>query len=93
MASNEGGDEEGEEECCEGENGEEIWVQADEGVDCEEGEGVGAVFPREETEDFGLEDEDHTDAGVEAAEVGGHGGYVEGGAFDVGGWGGTGVLV
>lgn len=93
MAGYEGGDEEGEEEYCEGEDGEEIRVQADEGVDCEEGERVGAVFPGEETEDFGLEDEDYADAGVEAAEVGGHGGYVEGGTFDVGGWGGMGVLV
>ena len=54
---------------------------------------MGAVFPGEETEDFGLEDEDYADAGVEAAEVRGHGCYVEGGALDVGRVRGMGVLV
>ena len=40
VAGDEGGDEEGEEEDGEGEDGEEVWVEADECVDCEEGEGV-----------------------------------------------------
>lgn len=43
-----------------------------------------AVFPGQETEYFGLEDKDYADARVEATEVGGHGGYIEGGSFGEG---------
>ena len=43
-----------------------------------------ALFPGQEAQDAGLEDEDYADAGVEAAEVGGHCGDVEGGPFSVG---------
>jgi hypothetical protein len=45
---------------------------------------VRGVLPEEEAQDFGLEDKDYADAGVKAAEVGGHGRYIEGGPFDEG---------
>jgi hypothetical protein len=48
--------------------------------------------PGEETDDLGLKDKDDTDAGVEAAEVGGHGREGEGRASNgkvlATGWGG-----
>ena len=47
--------------------------------------------PREEAEELVLEAEDDADAGVEAAEVGRHGGYGEAGAGgEVIGWKGEG---
>lgn len=46
---------------------------------------MGRLAPGEEADDLGLELEDDADAGVEAAEVGGHGGYGEARAGRVGG--------
>lgn len=83
VARHEGGDEDAEEEAGEGEHGEQVRVEADEGVDGEEGDGVGRRAPAQEADHARLEDEDDADAGVEAPEVGGHGWETEAGALDV----------
>ena len=79
----------------EGNDAEEVGVQADKGVDGEEGEGVAGLAPGEEAEEAGLKFENDTDARVEAPEVVGHGADGKaravgedggrGGAFEVGG--------
>ena len=51
---------------------------------CEEGDGLRGLAPGEEADEAVLEDEGDADAGVEAAEVGRHGGDAEGGSVDVG---------
>ena len=53
-------------------DGEEIRVQADEGVRHEEGDGMGRLVPGEEADETILEDKDDSDASIEAAEVVGH---------------------
>lgn len=49
-------------------------------------------YPREEANDFGLEDKDYTDSSVESAEVGGHGRQIEGRPSHEFGLGGEGIL-
>lgn len=84
MADEEGGDHYEEETCGEREDDEERRVQAYEGVGCEEGDGLRGLAPGEETDQSVLKDKGDADAGVEAAEVGRHGGDAEGGPVDVG---------
>lgn len=78
MAGDEGRYEDGDEGKGERQNGEEVGVEADEGVDGEEGEGLRGSAPEEEANGFGLKFEDDADTGVEAREVGDHCGGGEG---------------
>jgi len=57
----EGGDHDKKENCGEGENGEESWVEADEGVDCHCGECVCGVVPGQNSEELMLEYKDYAD--------------------------------
>ena len=51
------------------------------------------MFPGEKTVDFRLEDKDNTYASIEAAEVGRHGCYIEGGTLGGGALIGTVVFI
>lgn len=62
MADEVGGDHDEEESGCQREDSEEVWVEADEGADGEEGEGVCGDSPGQETDEACLEDEDDANA-------------------------------
>ncbi len=83
MAGDEGWDHDEKESNCQGNDSEHVGVQADESVSCEEGQGVSRASPGEEADQAILEDEDYTDASVEASKVDGHQRKGEGRSFGI----------
>ena len=61
-----------------------VGIEADEGIDSEEGHSLGGTTPGEDTDDPGLELEDDADASIKSAEVVGHCRNVEVGALGIG---------
>lgn len=72
MAGEEGRDHHAEDKDCQGQDGEQERVEADEGIDGKEGESLSGLTPGKEFDDAVLQDKEDTDAGIEAAEVVGH---------------------
>jgi hypothetical protein len=69
VADQEGGDEEEQEGQDEGQGREEVWVETDEGVDGDEGEGLRRLAPGKEPAELGLKDEDRSDPTGEVSMV------------------------
>lgn len=61
-----------------------VGIEADEGIDSEQGHGLGGTTPGEDTDDPGLELKDDADACIKSAEIVGHGRDVEVWALGIG---------
>lgn len=81
----EAGDEDAEQEDDDGQDGDEVRVEAYEGVDGEQRHGPGGDLPGQQVPDADLELEHDAYAGIEAAEIVGHCGDIEVGSLRVGG--------
>ena len=93
MSSYERGNEECEDEYYKRKNSEEVGIEADKGIEGQEGKSVRPLLPGQKSDNASLEDEDNAYSSIEASEVGRHGSDIKARALDKPSVTGFGVFV